>query len=245
MRRRRRPEQRVGGRHVQRNGQTISFELVRTDRRSVGIRVRADGGVVVRAPRRLSEARILESVAGHADWIVRKRREFAELEERRRLRYEGGEEHLYLGRRYQRRRVERGEADGVRLAGGRLHVTLTGESSPERVQQLLDSWYEREAGRVLPERLAVCWASFPSNGHRLPALRIKHMRSRWGSMSPKGAMSLRLDLVRAPVECIDYVVVHELCHLVHPHHQSEFWGLVERLMPDWKRRKRRLHELLP
>jgi predicted metal-dependent hydrolase len=231
-------------RSVRRDQQTISFELVRSDRRSIGIRVRADGEVVVRAPRRLGEAAVLKSVAGHADWIVRKRRDLAELEERRRLRYVEGEEHLYLGRRYPLS-FESGEADDVGLAGGRLRVTLAGEPFPERVQRLLEDWYGREAQRVLPARLAECWASFPSNGHPLPALRIKRMRSRWGSLSPKGAMSLRLDLVRAPVECIDYVVVHELCHLVHPHHQREFWALVERLMPDWKRRRRRLHELLP
>ncbi len=70
------------------------------------------------------------------------------------------------------------------------------------------------------------------------------MRTRWGSMSPKGNMSLRLDLIRAPDECIDYVILHELCHLVHPNHGREFWALVERLVPDWKRRKRLLESLL-
>jgi hypothetical protein len=62
-------------------------------------------------------------------------------------------------------------------------------------------------------------------------------------MSPKGSMSLKLDLVRAPQECIDYVIVHELCHLVHPNHGREFWTLVERLVPDWRHCRRRLKSL--
>ena len=110
--------------------------------------------------------------------------------------------------------------------------------------ELLDDWYAGEARRLLPERLDACWAAFPSDGHPKPTLRLKRMRTRWGSMSPQGAMSLRLDLVRAPQECIDYVVIHELCHLEHPHHGPAFWALVERLVPDWKRRKQLLHKTL-
>ena len=131
----------------------------------------------------------------------------------------------------------------VEEPGGQLPLPLTGDGS-ERVKELLDAWYLRRAKRELPARLQACWASFPSEGRAFPTLRVKRMRSRWGSMSPKGAMSLRADLVRAPVECIDYVVVHELCHLVHPNHSRRFWALVERLVPDWKQRKRRLEDLL-
>jgi hypothetical protein len=272
-------------RSIRLGDQTVAFELVRADRTTVGIRVRPDGSVVVRAPRRTREADVLRQVTGHADWILRTRCRLAEAERRRRRRYEDGEAHLYLGRPYLLT-IERAGDDGafigghvgghgvdvggdaaagpVRLLGDTMTVTLDGDASAERIGELLDAWYEEEARRVLPKRLAVCWTAVGPALHTLhrasgsqrspagtrgtpavPALRIKRMRSRWGSMSPKGAMSLRLDLVRAPVECIDYVIVHELCHLVHPHHQPAFWALVEQLMPDWKRRRRRLHELLP
>ena len=108
----------------------------------------------------------------------------------------------------------------------------------------MDAWYMRRARTVLAERLDACWTSFPGDGLPKPTLRVKRMRSRWGSMSPAGAMSLRLDLVRAPVECIDYVIVHELCHLLHRGHGREFWAMVGTLVPDWKDRRKRL-ELLP
>ena len=159
-----------------------------------------------------------------------------------------GETHLYLGREY-RLTVDHGQVEGVRLAGDRLRVTLRPDGRPERVKELMDAWYVRRARRELPRRLEVCWASLREGGRfacgdrPLPILRIKRMRSRWGSMSPRGAMSLRHDLIRAPEECIDYVIVHELCHLVHPNHGREFWALVEQLVPDWKRRKRRLQAL--
>jgi predicted metal-dependent hydrolase len=272
-------------RSVRHDGRTIPFELVRSDRRTLGLSVRADGSVVARAPRRTREADVLTWVAGHAAWILRKQREFAEREvTRTTFRYADGEPHLYLGREY-RLTLEHGEREGVRLEGGRLVVTAKLAAQPaapvaqpategpngqlvlttteptaecpsptaesDHVKQLLDAWYLRRAKRELAARLQACWAdpsgeeTSPFNGRPLPTLRVKHMRSRWGSMSPKGAMSLRADLVRAPVECIDYVIVHELCHLVHPHHGRPFWAMVERLMPDWKHRRCRLQLLAP
>ncbi|MBN2203750.1 MAG: M48 family metallopeptidase [Thermoleophilia bacterium] len=231
--------------HSIRHGdETISFQLVRSDRRTLGFTVHRDGSVVVRAPRRAGEADVLRSVAGRADWIVRKQREFAASAARTPpLRYEEGETHLYLGRSY-RLAVERGDVETVRLAGDALRVTVRSDAPAGHVKDLLDAWYVRRARRHLPARLDVCWATLPADGHHRPTLRLKHMRTRWGSMSPRGYMSLRLDLIRAPDECIDYVILHELCHLVHPNHRREFWTLVERLVPDWKRRKRLLESLL-
>lgn len=233
-------------RSVTHGSATIDFELVRSDRRTLGFVVRPDGSVVVRAPRRAREADVLRAVGDHGDWILRTRRRLADAERRRRLSYREGELHLHLGRPYPLE-IVRDHVEDVRLTGGRLRVTAPadgGDVPPERVKELLDAWYAGEARRVLPRRLAACWAAFAADGHAPPTLRIKRMRTRWGSMSPKGAMSLRLDLVRAPVECIDYVVFHELCHLERAHHGPEFWALVERLVPDWRRRKRRLERLL-
>jgi predicted metal-dependent hydrolase len=243
-----------------RHGQhTVCFELVRSDRRTLGLAVRRDGSVVARAPRRAREADVLAWVAGHAEWILRRQRGAAERALRTPpRRFVDGETHLYLGREYRltvvcddngstaaaRGRPKRGVAEGVRLDDGELFVTVDGDASPGRVEALLDAWYMRQARRRFSERLDACWASFPANGRPRPALRVRHMRSRWGSMSPGGSMSLRVDLIRAPEECLDYVIVHELCHLVHPHHGREFWALVERYVPDWKDRRRRL-ELLP
>lgn len=231
-------------RSVRHGDATISFQLVRSDRRTLGFTVHGDGSVVVRAPRRAGEADVLRSVAGRADWIVRKQREFAASAARTPpLRYVEGETHLYLGRPYPLT-VEQGDRETVRLAGDALRVTVRPDAPAGHVRELLDAWYVRRARRHLPARLDACWANFPTDGHHRPTLRLKHMRTRWGSMSPKGNMSLRLDLIRAPDECIDYVILHELCHLVHPNHGPEFWALVERLVPDWRRRKRLLESLL-
>ena len=234
-------------------GSTIAFEVVRSDRRTLGLTVGRDGSVVVRAPRRAREADILRWVAGHAEWILRRQRAAAErARQHPPRRFVDGETHLYLGHEYrltierhesQDGEVRRGEPERVRLDDGAIHVVVDRHAPPRRVAELMDAWYLRRAREVFSEQLDACWASFPSGDRPRPAFRVRRMRSRWGSMSPKGGMSLRLDLVRAPVECIDYVIVHELCHLVHPHHGPEFWALVEGQVPDWKDRRKRLAAL--
>ena len=246
---RRRAPERLGTRSFRHGERTIEFELLRSDRRTLGLAVGRDGVVVARAPRRAREADVVRWVAGHAEWILRRQRGAAERARRTPpRRFVDGELHLYLGKPYrltiERDEADRGEAERVRLDDDSFRVALGPDAPPERVAELMDAWYMRRARAVLAERLDVCWATFPDEGRPRPTLRVKRMRSRWGSMSPDCNMSLRLDLIRAPVECIDYVVLHELCHLVHPGHGRDFWAMVGALVPDWKDRRKRL-ELLP
>jgi predicted metal-dependent hydrolase len=222
-------------------GFSISFELVPTDRRTLEIAVLPDGLVVVKAPRDARDADVLARVARRARWILGQQRYFAQFQPRTPpRRYVGGETHLYLGRQY-RLAIEDGDGEGVRLAAGWFRVTVgRGAPSPERVRALLESWYAEKARLRLAERFDECWRSFPAGQLGRPTLRLRRMRTRWGSLSTAGTLSLHPDLVRAPRECIDYVITHELCHLVYPDHGLEFRRLLERVLPDWELRKHRL-----
>ena len=79
---------------------------------------------------------------------------------------------------------------------------------------------------------------------RRPKLILKSFKKRWGGMSKDGKLTLNKDLVRAPLECIDYVIIHELCHIEFPHHGSEFWSLLRQKLPNWKKQKNRLEVAL-
>lgn len=226
---------------VRYGGATISFELVPTARRTLEIAVLPDGAVVVKAPLDAREADVLARVARRARWILSQQRYFAQFQPRTPpRRYVGGETHLYLGRQY-RLGIEEGDAEGVRLVAGWFRVTVRpGESSAARVHSLLEGWYSEKARLRLVERFDDCWNRFPAGTRLRPTLRLRRMRTRWGSLSESGTLSLHPDLVRASRECIDYVITHELCHLVHPNHSAEFRRLLERVLPDWERRKHRL-----
>ena len=232
-------------RRVRYGDRSIEFELVSTERRTLEIAVLPDGSVEVQAPRDAREDVVLARVVRRARWIIGQQRYFAQFQPRTPARrYVGGETHLYLGRQY-RLAIEEGDTEGVRLLAGWFRVNVErGTSSPERVRTLLESWYAGKARLRLAERFEECWRSFPAEGVGQPALRLRRMRTRWGSLSTAGTLSLHPDLVRAPRECVDYVITHELCHLVHHDHGPEFRRLLERVLPDWELRKHRLELVL-
>ena len=223
--------------------ETIRYAVqFQSTRRTLGIEVHPDLRVLVRAPEGCSEALIAERVGRRAAWISRQLTEFERYRPRTPPRqFIGGESHLYRGRQY-RLRIEDGDVAGVRLAPGRLVVTVVGSPRPERVQALLHRWYLDRAGEVFSETIDRCLPRV--RGVDRPRLIVRAMRSRWGSLSRNGAMTLNASLVRAPGPCIEYVVTHELCHLRYRDHDARFYRLLGQVMPDWQRRKERLEAAL-
>lgn len=155
-----------------------------------------------------------------------------------------GETHLYLGRQY-RLDVQPGPRQQVRLKQGFIQVDGVKSSDSVSVERLVTNWYRRRARDQFSRRLEVVQHRFNDPSRFQPkALRVQNMPSRWGSMTPAGSLLLNPNLVRAPVDAIDYVIVHELCHLAVLNHGRDFYELQERVLPDWERRKLRLERIL-
>lgn len=115
--------------------------------------------------------------------------------------------------------------------------------APDRIKRLLESWYKNRAEVIFPEVFAECWEKLGRDDLKnliQPSLAIRKMDKRWGSLSKKGRLTLNRRLIQAPRDCIEYVVVHELCHLIHHNHGTDFYRLLDRTMPDWTKRKQRL-----
>ena len=162
----------------------------------------------------------------------------------------GGETHFYLGRRHQLRIVDESEGKHVRLLRGRLVVPsrypwseepAVLASRTEEIRRRLEAWYRQRAEEVLPqyfERMLplVPWAD-------RPPLRLVRMKARWGSCTPQGVVLLNPDLVRAPRHCIEYVILHELCHLREHRHSPFFWQLLAQVCPDWQARRAELDSM--
>lgn len=216
----------------------LSFELCQR----LSISVHPDLRVTASAPMGRTAEEVDERVRARAPWILRQRRRFEQyhpLPVPRR--YISGETHLYLGRQY-RLKLAEGE-DDVRLLGGYFHLNTPNPSDPDRVRALLEGWYRTRAGVVFPQRLERCLASATVLQEGASALQIRKMSRRWGSCTEAGTITLNLDLIKAPSPCIDYVIMHELCHLKVLHHGAEFYRLLTRYMPDWQRRRERLNAL--
>lgn len=211
-------------------------------RRTLGIEVHPDQRVVVRAPVGCTEDVISARVRKRAAWISRQIADFQRYSPRTPQRqYVSGETHLYLGRQY-RLKLVACEPASVRMSRGQLMVAMQGTADPDRVRMLLHRWYLDHARQVFDEVLEQCLPRFKE--HQRPRLIVRTMQSRWGSLSQAGSMTLNANLVRAPRTCIEYVVTHELCHLLHHDHDANFYRLLGRVMPDWEQRKRRLETAL-
>jgi predicted metal-dependent hydrolase len=207
-------------------------------RKTLGIEVHPKQHVVVKAPVDCSLLVIVERLQKRAGWISRQLAEFERYNPRTPTRqYLSGETHLYLGRQY-RLRVKRSETASVKLSRGELQVFTREPEDRNQVQMQLQSWYRQRAKSVFAQVMAQAMQNF--RNFQVPRLNVRSMQSRWGSLSRAGKMTLNLDLIRAPRPCIECVVVHELCHLVHRDHDAKFFRLLTKLLPDWGKRKRRL-----
>ena len=226
---------------IQYGRQTIAFTVVRRQRKTLEIAVESDAAVVVAAPRATSLEAIAQKVVKRAAWVRRQQRFFSQyLPRTPERRFVAGETHLYLGRQYRLKVIPHIEA-GVKLTRGFILVQSREPHQAERTRQLVEDWYRARAHVKFAERLEASLARFPEpESFRPCGLIVRRMRRRWGSLSPSCRLLLNRRLIEAPVDAIDYVITHELCHIAEPHHGAAFFALLDRILPDWPRRKERL-----
>ena len=211
--------------------------------RKVAIHVEPDGRVLVDAPESASEQDVHQAVKARARWIFG---HVSAAKERLRhvlpREYVSGESLHYLGRRYRLKVTLAGDAPAtVRLKGGYIEVVVP-RDDVALVQAGLLAWY-RQRARVVFHARAVTIAQALDWLKGVPPIRLLNMRSQWGSCSPAGLLTLNPHLVKASRECVDYVVLHEFCHLKEHNHSPRFYALLDKHMPGWQRIKQHLDAL--
>lgn len=229
--------------HLLHYGETaIPYTLTYARRKTVAIHVYPDQRVEVKAPEGSDFAAVEDFVRRRAAWIARKRAQFALLPAARPpRRYVSGESFTHLGRHY-RLEVTEGERPWVKLSRGYLEITTPSKVDAAAVRLQVEEWQQKQARRVFYERMLALLPRFSPLALPEPELTIKTLKSRWGSCTYDGRVTLNLLLIQTPLECIDYVVAHELCHLLEHNHGKGFYSLLSRVMPDWKARKERLNK---
>lgn len=212
-------------------------------RRNVLIKVHPDCRVEVSVPLGTEDAEVLAAVKKRGRWIYEQLREFRQQMEYLTPReYVSGEAHYYLGKQYMLKVViAPKEKQGVKLLRGKLLVTVR-QQNPEKIRQLLAQWYRIRASIVFAKRLdtlleQTLWVK------ELPELNVLNMKTQWGSCSPNGALLLNPNLVKASRQCVDYVILHELCHIAEHNHSENFYRLMYQVMPNWEETKTRLDQL--
>lgn len=221
----------------------IRYHLVFAERKTLGIKVFPDLSVKVTAPLGSKMTDIEEKLKLKSKWILRKQDQFESyrpvITERR---YLNGETHLYLGRQYLLR-VEKAEGTSVKLYRGKMFV-YTKDTDPKAVEKIIKNWYRQKANQIFDQALTEKLNLFAQYHLTKPDMVIKWMEKRWGSCTRNGKITLNTELVKAPKACIEYVMVHELCHLVIRNHTKDFYDLQAKIFPDWQKWKEKLEKTL-
>lgn len=222
---------------------TIHFELTYSKRKTLGITVLPDLSVQVKAPNEASREKIFEKVEKRAAWIIEQKRYFLSFSPRKKAYlYKSGESHYYLGRQYMLKIVQDKKEDVTYK--GRYLLVETLDKSPKNVERLLDRWYRDRAKLKFAEIAEPLIMKFDTYDVKPNNLYIQKMETRWGSCSTSGNIILNPELIKAPRACIEYVIIHELCHLLHRNHTQAFFRLLSKEMPDWQKWKDKLERFM-
>jgi predicted metal-dependent hydrolase len=219
----------------------LRYEILHSPRRrTLGLEIHRDLRIVIRAPLACPEELITRYLARNRRWINRQLAHFKTLPPPRAARrYVDGEPHLYLGQEY-RLTLKPDARSRIVVEDDALVVYGIGATSPTATQSALTRWYSARAQVEFHRVLAACHAHPRFATYPLPALKIRTMRTRWGTMCTQRGMTLNSVLIQAPRECIEYVVFHELCHLSYRGHGQRFYKLLTAVLPNWEALKQQL-----
>jgi len=219
----------------------LPIEVVRKDIKNLHVGVYPPTGRVrVAAPLRLAEEAVRLAVISRLGWIRRRQVEFERQVRQSRREFVTGESHFFQGRRYRLHLIEHDGAPSVRRVNNAImELRVRPESPLAKREAILQGWYRGLLRELLPPLLAK-WEH--RVGVTVAEVRIKRMKTRWGSCNAAaGRIWLNLELAKKPAACLEYILVHEMVHMVERHHTDSFRERMDRAMPQWRQRRDELN----
>jgi len=228
------------------NTSKIEYNLIKSKRKTITISVDSKGNILVKAPSRLTDEKVLELVKNKSSWIERKLLLVEKTVGRTRERqYVNDEIFYYMGKEYSLQLIDDASRKKItiNIYDDKLVITIPiskvgiineGIVNETIIKSALTKWYKQMAKVKISERVTYYESFFSEKPG--PVI-VKEQKKRWGSCSQDGTLRFNWRIIMAPEHIVDYIVVHEMCHLRYMNHASEFWNLVERILPDFKIRK--------
>ncbi len=200
-----------------------------------------NGNVRISAPARMSLDTLRVFAVSRLDWIKRQRRKFQEQERETPREHLDRESHYLWGKRYLLQVVELDAAAKIEQRPNTILLRIRPGTSEEKKQELLEDWY-REQVRAAAQPLIATWE--PRLGVTVSRLFVQHMKTKWGSCNPRlRSIRINTELAKKPTECLEYLVLHEMAHLLEPTHNKRFVALMDQFMPKWKFYRDQLNHL--
>ena len=219
----------------------ISYKVERTSRKTVGVIFDPEKGVIIRAPEKVNKNKIQNIVKKKSNWILKKIEEHEKIKGKpKQKEFLSGEKLSYLGRRYRIKSEEIKNSKKVKIKfyQGKFIIKtgdkLSKKAREQKVREKLIEWYKEHGKEFIQKRVDKYTKKLGISPNKI---RIKKQQKRWGSCSKNKTLNFNWKLLMAPVSVIDYVVVHELCHLLYKNHSKKYWTHVSTLIPDYKEKQ--------
>ncbi len=213
--------------------------IIKKDIKNINLRVKPNGEVALSVPLKTTNEHIAYVLNKRHDWIESKLAFYKCKNIAVRYEYVSGEDCKFLGRHY-RLKVTQSHKESVKLKGRYLNLLVKNKSNLIRKEALVKQWYYDKAEQYFKKVLAKYQ---PIVNKEIKQVRIRKMKTRWGSCNPeKSYINLNSELIKAPIQCIEYVIFHELAHLIHPNHDKGFYTYLTIHMPNWKQVKNKLED---
>jgi len=218
------------------------YHLDLRKRKTFALSINPNMAIILKAPLDVGEKEVEKFLEKKAFWIDKQLNFFANFKKTRtKKEYISGESFLYLGRRYMLK-VYKSKEDRVALRKGRLTILSSKPKSQQFNKELLDEWFDTKMNKIFVERLKEILQKFDYKF--VPEIKIRKMSKRWGSYHNDSKIIINPLLIHATKSQIDYVFIHELCHVEHKNHSKEFYGLLKRKCPKWELEKQQLENLI-
>jgi predicted metal-dependent hydrolase len=226
------------------NYNDIEFRIIYSRRRTLAISILPDSNVIVRVPYLTSLKTINRIVQEKSAWIVKHRDSYI-VKDQSKLnpQYINGESHLYRGNKSVLR-IEKSNKPYVRFYDSSIELGLDKTDNAMAVRRLLYKGYKDEALVLFPELFRKILEKYDSQEFKPVGLIIRTMKRRWGSCSHKGIITLSTELIKLEDLYIEYVIIHELCHLKHHNHSAGYYKLLSELFPEWKSIRKELRKYI-
>ena len=226
------------------NGRTVAYDLQRKKVKNVNLRIKADRTIYVSANDSVSDAVIEEFLLSKAEYIIKALNHYEEL-----AHYAPKPKHFVDGESFRilghdrRLRVIKEKKNAIESDEAYILLTVKDPTDFIAKQRMMDRWIAKLCRETITSLCQSIYPKFEKYGVSFPIIRFRNMISRWGSCQPKrGVLTFNYALVEAPISCIEYVVVHEFTHFLHPNHSRKFYQQLSMFMPDWEERKRILEK---
>jgi predicted metal-dependent hydrolase len=220
----------------------IAVEVVKKDIRNIHLSVYPPAGKVrISAPLRMNLDTIRVFAISKLGWIKQQQKKLREQERETPREYLDRESHYVWGKRYLLKVTESDEVPTVELKHSKMHLRVRPGASDEKKQAIVEGWYREQLKKTVPALIAK-WE--PLLGVKVERFFVQKMKTKWGSCSASTrGIRLNTDLAKKPPECLEYIVVHELIHLLEPTHNHRFMNLMNQFMPNWRFYRAELNRL--